>query len=108
MQPNTALRFHFDCVAGYLEEGFLLLQVFTDHRCHMVRFTVWSQFICSSAPVLFSLILLLQALQHTADLWGETHLVPNTYYHPPPLPVKLNTEPFVGVSNLFRGLIKGH
>lgn len=83
MQLNAVLRFHFDSVAGYLEEGFLLLQVFTDHRCHMVRFTVWSQFICSSAPVLFSLILLLQALQHTADLWGETHLVPNTDYPPP-------------------------
>lgn len=60
----------------YLEEGFLLLQVFADHRGHVVRFTVGSQFVSSATPVLFSLILLFQALQHTADLWPQTHSSP--------------------------------
>lgn len=34
----------------------------------MVCLTVWPQLVRPSAPVLFSLVLLLQALQHTADL----------------------------------------
>lgn len=91
----------------YLEEGLLLLQVFTDHGCYMVCFTVRSQFVSSSAPVLFSLILLLQALQHTADLWGQTHLVCCLGKTLKKI-VKLNTEPSVGVSYLFRGLVEGH
>lgn len=65
----------YDFVAGYLEEGFLLLQVFADHGADVVRFTVWSQFVGSSAPVLLSLVLLLQALQHTADLLGQKHFI---------------------------------
>lgn len=64
-----------DSVACHLEEGLLLLQVFTDHGGYMVRFTVGSQFVSSSTPVLFSFVLLLQALKHTADLWEQTHLV---------------------------------
>lgn len=75
MQPETVFRVCFDFVVSYLEEGFLLLQVFADHGGDVVRFTVGSQFVGSSAPVLFSFILLLQALQHTADLWGQTHFV---------------------------------
>lgn len=57
-----------------LEEGLLLLQVFGDHGTDVVRFTVGAQFVGSSAPVLLSLVFLLQALQHTADLSRQTHL----------------------------------
>jgi len=56
----------------HLEESLLLLQVLTDHGADVVRFTVGSQFVSSSAPVLLSLILLLKALKHTAYLHPET------------------------------------
>lgn len=65
---GTRFMVCFDSAACYLEKGLLLLQMFTNHGSHVVCFTVRSQFVSPSAPVLFSLILLFQALQHTANL----------------------------------------
>lgn len=62
------------CVC-YLEESLLLLQMFTDHWSDVVCLTVGPQLVGSSAPVLLSLVLLLQALQHTAHLSAQTHSV---------------------------------
>lgn len=75
MQLNTMFSDRFDSVVCHLEEGLLLFQVFADHGGHMVRFTVGSQFVSSTAPVFFSFVLLLQALKHTADLWGQNTLI---------------------------------
>ena len=66
MQPAV------DAVVVYLKEGLLLLQVFADHGGDMVSLTVGPQLVSTSAPVLLTLVLLLQALQHTAHLHTHT------------------------------------
>lgn len=55
-------------VKSYLQKCLFLFQVLANHRCHVIRFRVWAQFVSSSAPVFFPLIFLLQAFQHTAHL----------------------------------------
>lgn len=88
---------------GYLEEGLLLLKVLADHRSDVVRFTVGTQFVAPPAPVFLSLVLLLQALQHTANLprqtFGLSHTVVFSW--------KTKHKPSQ-VLYLFRGLKKGH
>ena len=54
--------------ALYLQEGLLLFEVFANHGCDVVSFRIGSQLVGPTAPVLFSFVLLLQALQDTADL----------------------------------------
>lgn len=53
---------------NYLEKGLFLLQMFADHGSDVVGLAVRAQFISATAPVLFSLVLLLQAFQHAAHL----------------------------------------
>lgn len=60
-------------VVVYLEEGLLLLQVFADHGGDVVRLTVGPQLVGATTPVLLTLVLLLQTLQHTAHLYTHTH-----------------------------------
>lgn len=55
----------------YLQERFFLLQVLADHRGDVIRLGIGAQLVGSSTPVLFPLVLLLQALEDTADLWAE-------------------------------------
>lgn len=57
--------------APYLQERFLLLEVLADHGGDVVRLGVGAQLVSPSTPVLFPLVLLLQALQDTADLWRD-------------------------------------
>lgn len=57
----------------YLQERFFLLQVLADHRGDVIRLGIGAQLVGSSTPVLFPLVLLLQALEDTADLWAEEH-----------------------------------
>lgn len=52
----------------YLQECFLLFEVLADHGGDVVRLGVGAQLVGPSAPVLFPLVLLLQALQDAADL----------------------------------------
>lgn len=52
----------------YLQEGLLLFEVFANHGRDVVSFRIGSQLVGPTAPVLFSFVLLLQALQDTADL----------------------------------------
>lgn len=72
-QTNEAQRIgrhlrqkHFSLL--YLEEGFLLLQVFTDEGDDMVSLGHGSQLVMATTPVLIPPVLLLQTLQHTAHL----------------------------------------
>lgn len=55
---------------SYLQECLLLFKVLADHRGDVIRLGIGAQFVGSSTPVLFSLVLLLQALEDTADLWA--------------------------------------
>ena len=55
--------------APYLQERFLLFEVLADHGGDVVCLGVGAQLVGPSAPVLFPLVLLLQALQDAADLW---------------------------------------
>lgn len=66
--PCSGRHQHPKGPALYLQEGFLLLQMLADHWGDVVRLRVGAQLVGSSAPVLFSLVLLLQALKDTADL----------------------------------------
>lgn len=50
-----------------------MLQVLADHRGDVIRLGIGAQLVGSSTPVLFPLVLLLQALKDTADLWAEEH-----------------------------------
>lgn len=52
----------------YLEEGLFLLQVLAYHGADVVSFTVGPEFVRYSAPVLLTLVLLLQTLQNTTYL----------------------------------------
>lgn len=56
----------------YLQERFLLLQMLADHWGDVVCLGVGAQFVGPSTPVLFSLVLLLQALEDAADLRAES------------------------------------
>lgn len=53
---------------SHFEKCLFLLQMFADHRGDMIRLTVWAQFVSTTAPVLLSLVLLLEAFQNTAHL----------------------------------------
>lgn len=67
------------CVcARYLEEGLFLLQVLADHGADVVGFTVGPEFVRSSAPVLLTLVLLLQTLQNTTYLQHRQEDEPST------------------------------
>lgn len=57
--------------ANNLEEGFFLLQMFTDQRQKVVTVRWHSQFVMTATPVFIPSVLLLQALQHTAYLEGH-------------------------------------
>lgn len=59
-----------DVRVPYLQEGLLLLQVLADHGGDVIRLGVGAQFVGTPTPVLFPLVLLLQALQDAADLWA--------------------------------------
>ena len=48
-----------------------MLKVLADHGSDVIRLRIGAQFVGPSTPVLLSLILLLQALEDTADLWAE-------------------------------------
>lgn len=52
----------------YLQECFLLLKVLADHGRDVVRLGIGAQLVGPSTPVLFSLVLLLQALKDAAHL----------------------------------------
>lgn len=69
--PCSERHQHPKGLPTYLQECFLLLQMLADHWSDMVCLRVGAQLVSSSTPVLFSLVLLLQALEDTADLWAE-------------------------------------
>lgn len=58
--------------ALYLQEGLLLFEVLANHWGDVVSLRIGAQLVGSTTPVLFSLVLLLQALQNTADLGEES------------------------------------
>lgn len=56
---------------SYLQERFLLLKVLADHRGDVIGLGIGAQLVGPPTPVLLSLVLLLQALEDTADLGAE-------------------------------------
>lgn len=77
--------------APYLQECFLLLQMLADHRGDVVCLGVGAQLVSPSTPVLFSLVLLLQALEDATDLRAESHRLGGATRHLTPQKASLGS-----------------